>query len=267
MTWSQDLPRKDGFQEGVRLPEAVREPFLRGRARSLRAGDALFVEGDVVEQVFFLDEGRIRLTKRVRSMTRTLTLLRGGALVGEGALAGELRRQATATALTDAVVFPFDPDEFRQLLLTYPVLASGFFEQIARRVRAAEDQIELMMLADPPSKVVGALLKLARDALGPDHPSHRLTEPRRGSSSPSDPRTSDASVLPVAVTLAVSPVDLSSRIGLEIDAVKRAVLRLREQDYLRVQGDAIQILDVDALERLFALLGSREDLRAEGVTR
>ena len=66
-----------------------------------------------------------------------------------------------------------------------------------------------------------------------------------------------------AAELVVSPVDLSSRVGLDVDTVKGAVQRLRDQGYLRIVGERVDIPDLDALRRLYALLGSKEELRGD----
>jgi CRP-like cAMP-binding protein len=99
-----------------------------------------------------------------------------------------------------------------------------------RRLRDAEDQIEVLLLRDTQSKIVSALLKMARSNAGP-------------------------------AELAISPVDLSSRVGLDVDTVKRTVQRLRDQQYLRIVGERVEIPDLEALRRLYALLGSKEELR------
>jgi hypothetical protein len=88
------------------------------------------------------------------------------------------------------------------------------------------------MLKDTQSKIVGALLKLAGPA-------------------------------PDAAELKLSPVDLSVRVGLDVDAVKVSVQRLREQGYVRIVGERIELPDLDALRRLYVLLGSKEELRGD----
>jgi CRP/FNR family cyclic AMP-dependent transcriptional regulator len=65
------------------------------------------------------------------------------------------------------------------------------------------------------------------------------------------------------VELSVSPIELSTRVGLDVETVKRAVQRLREQQYLRIVGEKVEIPDVDALRRLYLLLGTKEELRGE----
>jgi CRP/FNR family cyclic AMP-dependent transcriptional regulator len=58
-------------------------------------------------------------------------------------------------------------------------------------------------------------------------------------------------------------VELSTRVGLDVDAVKRAVARLRERQYIRIQGERIEIPDVDALRKLYSLLGTKDELSGE----
>ena len=64
---------------------------------------------------------------------------------------------------------------------------------------------------------------------------------------------------PAEVT--ISPVELSTRVGLDVEAVKRMIQRLRDRQYIRIVGERIEITDVEALRRLHTLLGTKDDLR------
>jgi CRP/FNR family transcriptional regulator, cyclic AMP receptor protein len=88
------------------------------------------------------------------------------------------------------------------------------------------------MLRGVQSKVTSALLKLAGRPSGP-------------------------------AELNVSPVELSTRVGLDVEAVKRTVQRLRERQYIRISGERIEIPDVDALRRLYTLLDTKDELAGE----
>ena len=129
-----------------------------------------------------------------------------------------------------------NPDTVARILS--PSLSERILTQLVRRLRDAEDQIEVLMLRDTQSKVVSALLKMAQsrgpvaDGAGP-------------------------------VELLLSPVELSSRVGLDVETVKRTVQRLRDQQYLRIVGERVEIPDVEALRRLYSLLGTTEELRGE----
>ncbi len=167
----------------------------------------------------------MRLLKRVRMVERSLSVLRPGDLFGEGALVDGAARISTAVALADGMMLALDRAALRSILERFPALSERILTQLVRRLRDAEDQIEVLMLRD-------TLLKMARNSPGP-------------------------------VDLVVSPVDLSSRVGLDVETVKRTVQRLRDQQYLRIVGDRVEIPDVEALRRLYALLGTKEELRGE----
>ncbi|MBX3186806.1 MAG: Crp/Fnr family transcriptional regulator [Labilithrix sp.] len=208
--------------------------LLEQYGRPLAQGEILFREGDAANEAFLLHSGRVRLLKRVRMVERSLSVLRAGDLFGEGALVDGAVRSSTAVALSEGTALVLDRVALRQIVERFPQLSERILTQLVRRLRDAEDQIEVLMLRDTQSKVISALLKLARVS----------------------PGTS-------AADLSVSPVELSSRVGLDIETVKRAVQRLRDQQYLKIVGERVEIPDVDALRRLYTLLGSKEELRGE----
>lgn len=275
MTENSAGPRRD--QPDLGLADSTgdvgeRERLLLRYGRRFVAGDAIFREGSPATEAFMLHEGRVRLLKRVRTIERSLMVLKPGDLFGESALlpaedperpspgtsgppaeprAGrpgteasggrtardEPRvRNSTAIALTDATALALDRETFNALLTHHPSVAMRVIAQLVRRLGDAEDQIEIMMLRDTQSKVVSALLKLARLSAA--------SAPISG-----------------AVKLVVSPIELSTRVGLDVDAVKRAIQQLRDQQYLRIVGERIDIPDLEALRRLYLLLGTRDELR------
>ena len=219
------------------LGDAERARLISRYGRKLTAGEVVFREDDPATEAFLLQEGRVRLLKRVRTSERSLMVLKGGDLFGESALLDSAARSSTAVALTDGVCLALDRPTFRSMLVNYPGVAVRVMEQLVRRVRDAEDQIEILMLKDSQFKVVSSLLKLAMR---------------------SGPTESSA-----ALELAVSPVELASRVGLDVDVVKRDVQRLRDQGYIRISGERIELPDIDALQRLYVLLATKDDLRGE----
>ena len=235
--------RDDASALGIagEIAPADRARLVAKFGRSFSAGEALFREGEPAKEAFLLQEGRVRLLKRVRMVERSLMVVRPGDLFGESALLDSTARNSTAVALTDGIALALGRDTFRSLLENHPSIAMRVIDQLTIRVRDAEDQIEIMMLRDTQSKVVSALLKLARD---------------RESSSPN-------------AELTVTPVELSTRVGLDVDTVKRTVQRLREQGYVKITGEKVELPDLGALKKLYALLGTKEELKGDvaGVAR
>lgn len=216
------------------ISAAERDRLLEHFGRRYASGEVIFREGDPAAEVFMLQEGRVRIVKRVRLVERSILILKPGDLFGETALLPNTQRTSTAVALSDVVVLALDPDTFNALLQGSAAVATRLVQQLVRRLRDAEDQIENMLLKDHQSKVVNALLKLASES----------------------GRTSGSAQVPV------SPLELSARSGLDVDTVKRTVLQLREGQYIRIVDEKVAIDDLDALRRLFTLLGLKEQVRA-----
>jgi CRP/FNR family cyclic AMP-dependent transcriptional regulator len=217
-------------------------PDDRLRARfgfRFEAGDVLFREGDLGTQAYLLEEGRVRLIKRVRGVERSLMVLKPGDFFGESALMAGATRSSTAIAVSAGQALALDAATLTSLLQKNPDIAARIVQQLVRRLRDAEDQIEIMMLSDTQSKVVSALLKLAQQA-----------RDQGGGSGP-------------ATAFTISPMELSTRVGADVDTVKRAVQQLREGQYVRVTEERLEIPDLDALRRLYALLGVKDELRGE----
>lgn len=206
--------------------------LLEQYGRPFAQGEILFREGDPATEAYLLHSGRIRLLKRVRMVERSLSVLRAGDLFGEGALLDSASRSSTSVALSEGVALVLNRAALKQIVERFPVLSERILTQLVRRLRDAEDQIEVLMLRDTQSKVISALLKMSRASSGP-------------------------------ADLTVSPVELSSRVGLDVETVKRAVQRLRDQQYLKIVGERVEIPDLEALRRLYGLLGSKEELRGE----
>ena len=202
--------------------------------RRFSAGEVIFREGESGHEAFLLQEGKVRLLKRVRSVERSLMVLKHGDLFGESALISGSTRSSTAVAVTDGVALALAESTFRALLQNNAAIAARVLQQLVRRLRELEDQIEFMMIRDTTSKVVAAILKLA---------------PPKG---------------PAAVP--VTPMELASRVGLDIDTVKRAVQQLRDGNYVRIADDRLEIPEVDALRKLYTLLGVQDDLRGDTST-
>ena len=227
--------RTVGHDTLVDLGEPVDGPtrlLLEQYGRAFTQGEILFREGDAATHAYLLHGGRVRLLKRVRMVERSLEVLRTGDLFGEGALVDGAVRTSTAVALSEGTALVLDRGALRQILERFPSVSERILTQLVRRLRDAEDQIEVLMLRDTQSKVISALLKMARATSGP-------------------------------ADLTVSPVELSSRVGLDVETVKRTVQRLRDQQYLKIVGERVEIPDLEALRRLYALLGSKEELRGE----
>lgn len=218
--------------------------LLSRYGRRFSAGTVLFRDGEPATEAFLLQDGRVRLLKQAGRMERSLRVVRPGDLFGESALLRGAARSSTAVALDDVVTLAFDHATFEQVLATSPEVAGRVLNQLIRRMRDAEDQIEILMLRDGQSKVVVALMKFAQQEQMAVHADGSRDAPGQ-------------------ISLTLSPLELSAQVGLDVDTVKRIVAQLRETGHIRIQDERVEVPNLDSLRDLYSLLGLKDQLRGQ----
>ncbi len=199
--------------------------------RSFSAGSMLYDAGVPATELYLIREGRVRLFKRARGVERSLGVLGPGELFGEEALITAAHRSSSAQAIEPVTALVIDRDTFRALIRERSQIGESVMEQLALRLRRAEEQLENFMLPDPTMRVVGSLIQASDGA--------------------SNGR------------LEVSPLELSNRTALDVDQVKAVVGQLRDRGYLEIADQAITIADPAALHRLRDLLSMKEEVEHE----
>jgi len=129
---------------------------------SLHRGDRLFAEGDSGDQVYFVIEGKIKLTRTVLDGRENLISVHGpGDMFGELAMFDPAYRTASATAVTDARLAMLAHDDLRTSLETRPAVAMHLLKALAQRLRRITEINANLVFTDVPGRVAKALLELA----------------------------------------------------------------------------------------------------------
>ena len=101
-------------------------------ARSFKAGNVIFREGDAANELFVIKSGQVR----IQIGNRTVTELGQESIFGEMALIDSEPRSATATAITDVEVVPVSEKQFLFLVSQTPYFALKVMRVLAQRLRA-----------------------------------------------------------------------------------------------------------------------------------
>jgi CRP/FNR family cyclic AMP-dependent transcriptional regulator len=123
----------------------------------------VFSQGDPATDVFYLQEGSVKLSVLSRLGKEAVVAILGpGDFFGEGCLAGQRRRMATAMALSASTVLVVEKPQMLEMLHTQPSLADRFLSHmLARNIRIEEDLVD--HLFNPSEKrLARVLLLLAR---------------------------------------------------------------------------------------------------------
>lgn len=128
--------------------------------RSYTAGQVIFREGDAGDTCFVVRSGAVKITREHGGRTIALAELRAGDIFGELSMFGNEARSATAQALEDTQAVALLGGDVRRLLSSRPEIAVKFLEQLAARVRSANDRIAQQSFQTVAGRVAGVLSQL-----------------------------------------------------------------------------------------------------------
>ena len=137
---------------GVRLQRAQYEPAAK-----------IFTQGDPAMSVMYIEKGAVRLSVLSHAgKEAVVALLEVGHFFGEGCLAGQSQRMATATAITPCTILAIEKPEMVRQLHAKPGFADRFLtHMLARNIRIEEDLLD-QLLNSTEKRLARTLLLLAR---------------------------------------------------------------------------------------------------------
>jgi CRP-like cAMP-binding protein len=132
----------------------------------------IFAQGSPATSVMYLEEGVVRLSVLSHAgKEAVVAVLDGGHFFGEGCLAGQSRRMATATAMEPCIVLTVEKQEMVRQLHAQPAFADRFLtHMLTRNIRIEEDLIDQLFNSSE-KRLARTLLLLAR--YGEPEASHR----------------------------------------------------------------------------------------------
>ena len=155
------------------MPPKTRRPFdadaflhssgLSPKANDLAAGTVIYAQGSPCNSVLFIQSGSVKLSVLAASGKEAVVGVLGpGDFFGEGALAGQPVRFATATALVASRVLTVPKRRMIRLLHQQRSLSDRFLaHMLARNLRLEEDLIDQLFNASE-KRLARTLLLLAR---------------------------------------------------------------------------------------------------------
>ena len=190
--------------------------------REYTRGDVILGPGPRSDVIHFVKAGRVKIsTFSADGREQVLALLDRGDLFGELAPT-ELPVPARAEALDRAVVCHIGRALFEDIIRNTPDVAFKVIQALARRLRAAEQEIEDLALRDVPGRLASLLLRLA-DGYG--------EEDARG----------------IRLSFRLTHQDLAHMIGSTRETVTMMMNRFREDGLLSVDRRTLIIRDRDRL--------------------
>lgn len=191
----------------------------------LARGDVLFHEGDPGDRLYVIVEGKVKLGRTSGDGRENLLAILGpGEMFGELSLFDPGPRNATATAVSDAVLIGLGADDLVTWLTGRPEVSRQLLRSLARRLRRTNENLADLVFSDVPGRVAKALLDL----------SERFGRP-----------TDDG----LRVAHDLTQEELAQLVGASRETVNKALADFASRGWLRLEARAVVLLDIDRLRK------------------
>lgn len=193
-------------------------------------GTVLFREGDSGKEMYVVQAGKVRISKTVRGVEKSLVDLGAGEFFGEMAVLNDKPRTANATVVDEAKLLVIDPKTFEAMVRGNAEIAIRIIKMLAKRLEETDKQIENLLLKDHNSRVVHMLAYVAK----------------------SGKPVSGGVLVPMGVA------DIAAKAGLELDKVDEVIQKLIRAKLITQQDDGMVVGDVNKLREFLEFLEMKE---------
>jgi CRP/FNR family cyclic AMP-dependent transcriptional regulator len=209
------------------MAENVQAQLFTRFGKKIPPGTVLFHDGDKGEEMYIIQSGRVKISKRIRGVEKTLATLEKGEFFGEMAILNDKPRSASAETVDECEMLVIGRKTFDTLLRSNVEIAIRFIKRLADRLREANDQMESLMIKDNTSRLVSVLAKQVKE------------------------RKSAGEFL-------ITIDELAGLAGIENTQVRTILVKLASVRIVALSADTVHISSQDQADRLLRYLEMRE---------
>lgn len=215
------LSRLRHFDE---LPEEIRQAIAASAVhRHFDAGQVIYVEGEPAEAIYVLESGWIKATRMTREgREQAMMFLRPPEVFGDIAVLTGTPYPGTVVALEDVDAWVIPAQTILDLVSSHPAFALAMIRRLGERVLHYISLVEDLSLRSVEARLANTLLRHSELRDG------QLIVPRR------EWTTFD---------------EMATRLGTVRDVLSRALKTLEAEGLLKVEKQAIVLLDPQGLEQ------------------
>ena len=129
--------------------------------RTYAPGEKIFAEGELGAEMFIIQTGRVRISKKTGDTEKTLVVLEDGDFFGEMAVIDKAPRSAAASAVEETKCIVLNEEQFEQQMQNNARIVKKILKNMTARLRDTNKQIENLLIKDANSRVAHTLLHLA----------------------------------------------------------------------------------------------------------
>ena len=140
----------------------ARTIHVAGTSERFLPGETIFAQGERCSTVMYIERGRVRLcVASPERQNAVMATLRAGTFFGEGALAGQRRRKATAVAVTATTITVLKTAQLRRRLHDEVPFSDWFRSHLLTRNVGIEESLVGRLLNGSEKRLARTLMLLA----------------------------------------------------------------------------------------------------------
>jgi len=129
-------------------------------ARTYHPGEIIFAEYEPGDSFYLIQAGKVKITKIVGDIEKTLDILQPPEIFGEMAILEGAPRSATAQAIETVKVLEFNRANFEILMMGNPQIALRLLKLFTKRIWDQKRRFMILTLDDPQAKIADVFLML-----------------------------------------------------------------------------------------------------------
>jgi CRP/FNR family transcriptional regulator, cyclic AMP receptor protein len=207
-------------------PDAMSRLAETVQIAEIRRRQVIYLPGDPGKTVYFVNGGRVKISKVTRDGKELTLAYRGpGELFGEIALIEGGPREEMAEAMENALLTEMERGDFERLIQTQPLLGLRLARLLTQRRRDIENKIENLVFKDVNSKLAELLIRLANE-FGVDDARGTL------------------------VALKITHQEMANLIGSTRETVSLTLSQFKRKGLIKTDGRKVIIADREGLKAL-----------------
>ena len=134
-------------------------PYVKGDdlSRIYKENTMIFSEEEHGEDIYFIKNGMVKITKVVNNVEILLSILNKGEIFGEMALIESKKRSTNAIAYEESKITVISQTNFENIIKTQPALISSIISNLAKRLWVAYVNLANTQITNPLGRMVDML--------------------------------------------------------------------------------------------------------------
>jgi CRP/FNR family transcriptional regulator, cyclic AMP receptor protein len=203
------------------------DDLLQRFTKTYEPGALICREGDEGDEMYIIQKGKVRVSKRFAGKTHVISVLEKGDFFGEMAIVNRIQRTATVTAIDTVELLVFDREGLQNMIARNARIAMTIIDKLCRRLQAAHLKIQHLVKRDAQGLIALHLRSLYQEL------------------------SADAPSLPFQKCLE----EISLSLELPMEEVRGALGGLQGEGILAMDGDELKLVDADKLVHLTEAVG------------